>query len=52
MKVPCFFLPPRRICGSASARRGTTHIPWVDMQAGMQHPSLDGYEEVGVLGRG
>jgi hypothetical protein len=22
------------------------------MQAGMQHPSLDGYDEVGVLGRG
>ena len=33
-------------------RAGYNHFPSLDMQAGMQHPSLDGYEEVGVLGRG
>lgn len=47
-----FFSPYAAFVARLSARRGTTHIPWLDMQAGMQHPSLNGYEEVGVLGRG
>ena len=38
-----------RVCGS---RRVQPLSVAQHMQAGMQHPSLDGYEEVGVLGRG
>ena len=45
VSLPCQHVRPQRAPGY------NTHSV-VDMQAGMQHPSLDGYEEVGVLGRG
>lgn len=55
MYLAPFFSPPlpdvlAAICGSSRAVQPLSVA--LDMQAGMQHPSLDGYEEVGVLGRG
>ena len=47
-----FFSPRGAFVVRPQRAPGYNTLPWVDMQAGMQHPSLDGYEEVGVLGRG